>query len=198
MSSFSRTSRASLFNICSSCGGLYLEVLLGRPTHNVYQMQSVAYSSDLNVLQIRASQKLQTISPCTVLITHVLLLFTSIPVFYLHLFSIFNFPLLFPCSSHSTNHFYLHIQTTHLLYLPIKIGYHYYSLPVPMSVRLQCFTCPNVSLIAVFICCCAPGSHHCITEKHCPLITCFQCIIVLPSLPCWGDVVCCHYNTDAE
>lgn len=37
-SSFSRTTRTSLFNICSSCGGLYLEVLLGKPTHNVYQM----------------------------------------------------------------------------------------------------------------------------------------------------------------
>lgn len=28
----------SLFNICSSCGGLYLEVLLGKPAHNVNQM----------------------------------------------------------------------------------------------------------------------------------------------------------------
>lgn len=54
-SSFSRTSHASLFNICSSCGGLYLDVvLLGKPTHNVYQIYSVACSSALNAL---ASQK---------------------------------------------------------------------------------------------------------------------------------------------
>lgn len=37
-SSYPTSSHASLFNICSSCGGLYLEVLLGKPAHNVYQM----------------------------------------------------------------------------------------------------------------------------------------------------------------
>lgn len=36
MSFSSKTSHTSLFNICSSCGGLYLEVLLGKPTRNVY------------------------------------------------------------------------------------------------------------------------------------------------------------------
>lgn len=55
---FSRTSRASLFNICSSCGGLYLEVLLGKPTRNVYQRLSLAYAPG----SITAVQKLPTIS----------------------------------------------------------------------------------------------------------------------------------------
>lgn len=125
----SRTSHSSLFNICSSCGGLYLEVLLGKQ-HTIYTKCSQQLIPLIRMYY--SSWHLKHYRPQTfVLITPVLSSFMSVPLTHPHPLSQFSLAVCFLL------HLYIHIQHSFKqpIYLSIKIWCHYYSLP--WSVHFQ-------------------------------------------------------------